>query len=282
MNKVSTMDAYSRRLMRVVQTLWQDLTRVYTTEQLAAVAHFSPFHFHRIYREMMGETVVATQQRLRLHYASRDLAQIDLPLIRVAQRAGYQSSAAFVRSFAATHGVTPSVYRRQRLSHLQSRINQELDMYQLEFRLITAPIHLAARRHIGSYLDIGEAFSLLQLAGAALPVLPDARWLGLYHDDPQTIAPAQLRSDACVEISAEGDLPADVQRAQIPAGRYAVIEHRGPYSELEPAYHWLFGVWLPASGEQALALPTIESYLNDPCTTAPKDLRTEIWLALAD
>ena len=64
MNKVSTMDAYSRRLMRVVQTLWQDPLRVYTTEQLAAVAHFSPFHFHRIYREMMGETVVATQQRL--------------------------------------------------------------------------------------------------------------------------------------------------------------------------------------------------------------------------
>jgi AraC family transcriptional regulator len=282
MNKVSTIDAYSRRLMRVVQTLWQDPTRQYSTEQLAAVAHFSPCHFHRIYREMMGETVVAAQQRLRLHFASRDLAQIDLPLIRVAQRAGYQSSAAFVRSFAAAHGVTPGVYRRQRLSHLQSRINQELDMYKLEFRLITAPIHLAARRHIGPYLAIGEAFSLLQLAEAALPVLPDARGFGIYHDDPHTIAPAQLRSDACVEISEKGDLPADLQRTQIPAGRYAVIEHRGPYSELEPAYHWLFGVWLPASGEQALAVSTIESYLNNPSNTAPKDLRSEIWLALAD
>lgn len=282
MNKVCTIADHSRRLMRVVQTLWQDPLRVYTTEQLAAVAHFSPCHFHRIYREMMGETVVAAQQRLRLHFASRDLAQPELPLIRVAQRAGFQSSAAFVRSFAAAHGVTPGAYRRQRLSHLQSRINQELDMYNIVVRSITAPIHLAARRHLGPYLDIGEAFSLLQLAAPALPVLPDARWLGLYHDDPHTVAPPQLRSDACVEISADGNLPADLQRTQIPAGRYAVIEHRGPYSELETPYQWLFGVWLPASGERSAVVPTIESYLNDPCATAPKDLRTEIWLALTD
>jgi len=283
MNKVSTIDAYSRRLMRVVQTLWLEPTRMYTLEQLADVAHFSPCHFHRIYREAMGETVTATQQRLRLHFAVRDLAQaVDLPLTRVAQRAGYQSSAAFVRSFAAAHGITPGAYRRQRLSHLQSQINQELAMYKVEFRVITEPIHLAARRHLGPYLNIGEAFSLLQLTAAALPLVPAARWLGLYHDDPQTVSPEQLRSDACVEICADGDLPAEVQRVQIPAGRYAVIEHRGPYSELEPAYHWLFGVWLPASGEQTLAVPTIESYLNDPCITAPKDLRTEIWLALAN
>lgn len=283
MSKASTMQDYTRRLMRVVQTLWLEPTRMYTLEQLADVAHFSPCHFHRIYREAMGETVTATQQRLRLHFAARDLTQaVDLPLARVAQRAGYQSSAAFVRSFAATHGVTPGVYRRQRLLILQSQINQELAMYTVEFRTITAPIHLAARRHIGAYMNIGEAFSLLQLAESELPVLPDARWLGLYHDDPQTVAPEQLRSDACVEIAAEGDLPADLQRTHIPAGRYAVIEHRGPYSELEPAYHWLFGIWLPASGEQTLLVPTIESYLNDPCMTAPKDLRTEIWLALAN
>ena len=133
MSKASTMQDYTRRLMRVVQTLWQDPLRVYTTEQLAEVAHFSPFHFHRIYREMMGETVKATQQRLRLHFASRDLVETgELPLSRVAQRAGYQSSAAFVRSFAAAYGVTPGVYRRQRLQQsLQFKLTQEIDMYSV-------------------------------------------------------------------------------------------------------------------------------------------------------
>ena len=271
---------YARRLMRVVQTIWQDPTQSFTLEQLADVAHFSPFHFHRIYRETMGETVTATQQRLRLHFASRDLARDELPQIRVAQRARFQSSAAFVRSFALAYGVTPGAYRRRRLLLLQSQTTQELDMYQVEFRTLAAPIHLAARRHLGSYLNIGEAFGLLQLAMKP-QVAADAPWFGLYFDDPKSVAAGELRSDACVEISVAADLPSDLQRTQIPAGRYAVIEHRGPYSELEHAYHWLFGVWLPQSGEQPLAVPTIEQYLNDPCNTAPKDLRTEIWIALA-
>ncbi|QKJ66399.1 AraC family transcriptional regulator [Deefgea piscis] len=282
MNKSRTRDDYSRRLMRVVQLLWQEPARNYSLEQIADVAHFSPFHFHRIYREMMGETVTATQQRLRLHFASRDLAQAsDWSLLRIAQRAGYQSSAAFVRSFAAAYGVTPGAYRRQRWQDLQFKINQEMDMYTVEFRTLAAPIHLATRRHRGAYLQIGEAFSLLQLALQA-QVAPDARWFGLYFDDPKTVAEGQLRSDAAVEIKGTASLPADIGQAQIPAARYAVIEHIGPYSELERAYHWLFGVWLPQSGEQAASVPTIEQYLNDPSNTPPKDLRTEIWLALVD
>jgi AraC family transcriptional regulator len=283
MSKDTTTQDYTRRLMRVVRALWQEPTRQYSTVQLAEVAHFSPFHFHRVYREMMGETVAATQLRLRLHFAGRDLERGDLTQLRVAQRAGYHSNAAFVRAFAAAYGVTPGVYRRQR--GLQFKNTQEMEMYQIEFRSLAEPIHLAAQRHLGAYLNIGEAFSLLELAAPNLPLVPNARWFGLFHDDPadveQGIVGPELRSDACVEITAEATLPDDLQNTQIPAGRYAVIEHRGAYSELDKAYQWLIATWLPQSGEVPLPLPGIELYLNDPCDTEPKDLRTEIWLAIA-
>jgi AraC family transcriptional regulator len=229
---------------------------------------------------------MATQQRLRLHFAARDLTRSELTQLRVAQRAGYQSSAAFVRAFAAAYGVTPGAYHRLHLRERQFKTTQEMDMYQIEFRMVSAPIHLAARRHLGAYLNIGEAFSLLELAVPTLPLVANARWFGLCHDDPndvkQGMVGAELRSDACVEIAAEGALPPEVQRAQIPAGRYAVIEHCGAYSELDQAYKWLIATWLPQSGEMPLPVPGIELYLNDPCDTEPKNLRTEIWLALAD
>ena len=48
MSKASTLQDYTRRLMRVVQLLWQNPGVQYSLEQLAEVAHFSPFHFHRI------------------------------------------------------------------------------------------------------------------------------------------------------------------------------------------------------------------------------------------
>lgn len=275
---------YARRLVKVVQALWHEPNRHFTTAQLAEVAHFSPFHFHRIYREMLGETVAATQQRLRMHFAGRDMDRKDLSQLRVAQRAGYRSNAAFVRAFSAAYGVTPGAYRRQR--GLQLNSNQEKDMYTVEFRHLAEPIHLAAKRHEGAYLNIGQAFSLLELAAPNLPLAPNARWFGLYHDDPadvqQGIVGPELRSDACVELAGAATLPADLHTTQIPAGRYAVIEHQGAYSELDEAYQWLIAKWLPQSGEVPLPVPGIELYVNDPCDTEPKDLRTEIWLPIAD
>lgn len=284
MRKRSTQQDYARRLMRVVKLIWRDPTRQFSLEQLAEAANFSAFHFHRIYRGMMGETVSATQQRLRLHFASRDLAVDAVSQIRVAQRAGFQSNAAFVRAFTTAYGVTPGAYRHQRLLLLQSKNQQEKDMYQVEIRRLNAPIHLAAQRHLGSYLNIGEAFSLLELEVGKLPVTTQPRWFGLFYDDPehvrQGVVGPELRSDACVEIKAAAELAAPLQHQQIPVGRYAVIEHQGAYSELDQAYQWLIGHWLQQSDEQAAALPGIELYLNDASITAPKDLRTEIWLAL--
>lgn len=159
-------------------------------------------------------------------------------------------------------------------------------MYQVEIRTLTTPIHLAARRHLGSYLNIGEAFSLLELEIGKLTVPPSPRWFGLYYDDPdhvkQGIIGPESLSDACVEITADSDLSDQLQKVQIPPGRFAVIEHRGAYSELDHAYQWLIGHWLPQSNQLPAALPGIELYLNEPSHTAPKDLRTEIWLALVN
>jgi AraC family transcriptional regulator len=57
-----------------------------------------------------------------------------------------------------------------------------------------------------------------------------------------------------------------------------VLEHTGPYATLAGAYDWLYGVWLPQSGEEPRDAPPIELYVNDPRTTPPNDLRTDIRL----
>lgn len=281
MPKTDTTHDHTRRLLRVVHHLWQHLDEPLTLEHMAAVAHFSPYHFHRIYRMTMGETLNATLQRLRLLRASHELMQPAAhALTRIASRAGYRSSAAFVRAFGAAYGMPPGQYRQQRSAYLRSLFNKELSMYTPQFRTIDQAIHLIALPHRGSYLTIDVAFTQLALQTQALGIAPDARWFGIYLDDPESVAEADLRSFAGVEASVETSLPSGAERLSIAAGRYAVIEHIGPYSELEQAYKWLFGVWLPASGEQAADQPMAELYLNSPQDTAPKDLRTEVWLPL--
>ena len=57
---------YRRRILKVMDHLRAHLDEALSFERLAEIACFSPFHFHRIYRGMVGETVADTVRRLRL------------------------------------------------------------------------------------------------------------------------------------------------------------------------------------------------------------------------
>ncbi|AWB65806.1 hypothetical protein C2869_04840 [Saccharobesus litoralis] len=57
MKKAKTRVNYQNRLSRVVDYIWQNLTQPLDINQLADIACFSPYHFHRLYRGMLGETV---------------------------------------------------------------------------------------------------------------------------------------------------------------------------------------------------------------------------------
>jgi AraC family transcriptional regulator len=59
-----------------------------------------------------------------------------------------------------------------------------------------------------------------------------------------------------------------------------VLHHKGPYAELERAYAWLYGTWLPQSGEEAADRPVFEEYLNNPRALPPQEWLTDICLPL--
>ena len=69
----SNANTYASRIQRVVDHLAEHLDDPLDLESLARVAHFSPYHFHRIYRGILGETVHDTVRRLRLQRAAIDL-----------------------------------------------------------------------------------------------------------------------------------------------------------------------------------------------------------------
>jgi len=66
----------------------------------------------------------------------------------------------------------------------------------------------------------------------------------------------------------------------IPGGDYAVATHIGPYAGLAEMYSKLLGQWLPRSGRTLRNVPLFEVYVNDPETTDPKDLMTDVYVPL--
>jgi AraC family transcriptional regulator len=281
--KPSTRLDYGRRIARAMALIAADPARAPDLEQLAGAAAFSPFHFHRIYREITGETPAETLARERLSRAAALLVRDRLPVAAVARRCGYGSAAAFTRAFRAAYGVPPAAYRAAGGIGLPRPSNPdrtETTMPEIAIRHEPA-LRLAAIAHRGAYTRIGTAFD--RLTAWAVPrglAAPGARFLGLYRDDPATVPEEELRSDACVTVPAGVEGSEGVRILDLPPTRLAVLVYRGPYAELEGAYRHLYRDWLPGSGEEPADQPCREEYLNDCRTLPPAEWLTAIMVPL--
>jgi AraC family transcriptional regulator len=83
-----------------------------TLEKLAAVAAFSPFHFHRVFAAITSETLSDFIRRIRLERAASGLAMMrDTGVLEIALRCGFSSAATFARAFKGHFGMTATEWR---------------------------------------------------------------------------------------------------------------------------------------------------------------------------
>lgn len=206
--------------------------------------------------------------------------ETDLPVEAVAARAGMPNVRSFARTFRETFGISPAAFRKRgeiRPLHPQFRTG-ETEMFDVEIREMPDR-RIAAARHTGSYQEISHAFERVSMIiGARNLWLRIGAMVGVYYDDPNAVAQQDLRSAAGFEF--EGPVPDDLEEIEIPAGRFAVLRHKGPYAGLPSAYDYLYGQWLPNSGEEPRDAPANEIYVNTPADTAQPDLLTDICLPI--
>jgi AraC family transcriptional regulator len=309
MDRVLDRQRYADRIARVTAHIAAHLDDPLDLARLAAIACFSPFHFHRIYSAMTGETVAGTVRRCRLQRAAAQLTGSSGTIAAIARKAGYGSTAAFARAFGEAYGMPPAAFRRRGLvsgavlpptaipvSHTGpiSQTGESAMTWTVSIRNLP-PRPVLAMRHTGPYDGLGAAFGrLLAWAGGRGLMTPDSRTYAVYLNDCFGLPPEQLQAEVCLDAPPHagtdlggtdlgaGDMAAsDVCRIEIPGGRHAVLHHQGPYTDLNNAYCWLYGDWLPQSGEELADRPAFDAYLNDPRTLPPAEWRTDLCLPLA-
>lgn len=282
MTKTGNWTNYEERLSRVTAYIYDHLDDEINLYQLADVACLSPYHWHRIYHAIHGETIAATVKRLRLHRAAGYLAQTSMAIGEIAEKSGYKNIQSFTRIFNSVYGMPPAQYRKKG-SHTQFQPqNRERSLVMYDVAIRTIPKMKAITvGHVGSYMQIGKAFDTLYgWLGARNLLRPDMRSIGLYYDDPTAVPEEKLRSRAGVIADQGFPIESPFELTEISAGPYAVLRHKGPYADMRAAYQWLYGEWLPQSGKEAANAPVFEEYLNSPRDTAPAELLTEIYLPL--
>lgn len=284
MNRAHGWTDYQERLARVTAYVHDHLADELDLRRLAEVAHLSPYHWHRVYHALYGETIAATVRRLRLHRATGYLANSRLAVQEVARRCGYPNAQSFTRAFRGTYGMSPAAYR-ERGSHVAFQLGTAEAApagYAVEVRHVPA-VRLAGIDHRGSYMLVGKAFeaAFARLCAQGLAT-PASRWLAVYFDDPFAVPEAQLCSRAGLSLP-EGTGPVQPPLVAFELGgcTCAVLRHRGPYATMRAAYQWLYAHWLVPAGREAADAPVFEEYLNNPRDTAPADLLTDIFLPLA-
>jgi AraC family transcriptional regulator len=103
--------SYVERINRAIDHVVRDLARPSRLEDVAAVAGLSPFHFHRVFKAVVGETLQQFVKRQRLERALYLMSHApQRSLTDVALHCGFASSSDFSRSFKQRYGAAPSAF----------------------------------------------------------------------------------------------------------------------------------------------------------------------------
>ncbi|QJB56025.1 AraC family transcriptional regulator [Pseudodesulfovibrio sp. zrk46] len=278
--KETTKQDYARRMDLVLKHIHDHIDDSMALEELAEIACFSAYHFHRIFSGMVGESVKSYIRRIRLERAAVMLKHNDTSVTDIAFDAGFETHESFTRAFSSMFGISPLGYRKAhnvRLDQQQPTYWKEITM---EAKVIEMEaVHVAYVRHTGPYEECHPAWeTLCNWAGPKGLLANTPRFIGICHDEPEITPPDKIRYDACVQVNEELETESPVGTKTIPAGRYATTLHKGPYTKLAATYEQLCGQWLPQNGYELEAKPSFEVYLNDCTITPEEDLLTEVYI----
>jgi len=292
--KPCTGQDYHQRIVRTLVYIQRHLDDELELENLAAIAAFSRFHFHRVFRGLVGESLKEHIRRLRLERAAQALKQHDGPIADLAFSAGFETHESFTRAFGTMFGVSPSGYRAAHRPAPESASGSHLDDVSgyhppgygeplpVEVKELP-PVRIVFLRHVGPYSEVGATWGRrMSWAGMRGLLGPRMRMIAIVHDDPDITPADKIRYDAAVVLNHAVEPEGEFGVTEIPGGKFAIFEHRGPYETLGKTYQRFCGGWLPKSGHELRDAEAFEEYLNSPMNTRPENLVTRIHMPLGD
>ncbi|HEV7553941.1 MAG TPA: AraC family transcriptional regulator, partial [Kofleriaceae bacterium] len=236
---------YVDRINRAIDHIMRNLAEPLQLDAVAQVACFSPFHFHRIFRALVGETLHAFVKRVRLETALHRMAHHkDASLTDIALECGFSSSSDFSRSFRAQFGVPPSAfdldtYRDTRRGQLVDSTGHRLerlpagenpDGFVVVLRDLP-PRRVAYVRVTTPYQGTGVVDAINRMVTwATARGLAGGQWLGYQWEDPEIVAIENCRYDVGLEISDDVTIDPDseIGVTRFPAMRVAELDIAGP------------------------------------------------------
>jgi AraC family transcriptional regulator len=276
------------RIGNAILYIEENLQNKLLLEDIAEKAHFSPFHFHRLFSVVVGETLSNFISRKRIEKAASHLMnKKNISITEVAERVGFSSLSSFSRAFKKFYGMSPAEFRdvspekfskicktkskngQVTISFEQYICNINNSLHWLKMNAKTAvktidKLELAYIGHQGKMEMVGSAFDRLVRWATPKGLMnqENLRMVTIYHDSPKISDPNNLRMSACMVLNSKISVDGEVGLRTIEPLKCIVSRFEiSPY-EFQQAWESSF-VWMVENGYQKADNDPFEIYYNN-------------------
>ena len=274
---------YVKSVNCAIDHIVSNLALPLSLKEVSEVAGFSRFHFHRVFKALVGEALNQFVKRQRLeralylmtHAPKRSLTQVALDC-------GFSSSSDFSRSFKQRYGASPSVFnldayrnsRREEFERVLSNQNgfphfatlpegQNPDGFEVRLRDLPART-VAYIRVLDPYRDgVTEAACERLLTWSIGRGLSGGQWLGYMWEEPEIVALTDCRYDVALVVD-DVEPVGEIGRFKFPPMRVAEVILSGDIALEARVIDWLYKTWLPRSGYVPDDQPVFEAWIGRP------------------
>ncbi|MES2454913.1 MAG: AraC family transcriptional regulator [Bacteroidota bacterium] len=276
---------YKIRITRVLHYIDENLHADVSLARISEIAFFSPFHFHRIFKQITGEAPGEYITRRRVEKAAADLINKVTPISDIFVHYGFTDNSSFTRTFKKFYGVSPTEFRKvnpnkfSKISQVVSKIGQaypDADQYLCVINDLQNWIKMNANIQIK---ELGK-MSLARISSIGHQNLPTAyqkllRWatplglltentkmITLYHDSFKITEPDKVRMDACILLNEPVKAEGEVTLSSIDSGKFIVGSFVIGLDEFEKSWTGLY-LWMNENGYRKADRNPFELYHND-------------------
>jgi AraC family transcriptional regulator len=285
--KTETRMIYQERINKILNYINHNIDQPMDISFLAELGHYSPFHFQKIMKAHLGESLGSFIIRIRIETSAHLLKHTSMPVQEIALKTGYENPASFNKAFRKRFQCSPLEFREQKNIEYQHFLNQKTmnisDQISLEpkIKIIDSRTVIYAQA-MGPYSESAEKAWATVCGFAAKNRLYGFKteFIGISHDSPDLTDADKLRYDACITVRKEVKPQGEIGVKTIEGGKYAIFRHKGSYEKFNDSYNYIFGSWMPENNAEPDDKPCFELYLNSPDKTKPEKLLTDIYIPI--
>jgi AraC family transcriptional regulator len=221
-NTMRNQNHYHERVNRVLDHISEHLDEELSLTKLAEIGCFSPFHFHRIFQAVTGETLNSHVRRVRLERAALLMkASPRKRITDIAIEAGFGGTAEFSRAFRNHFDRTPSSWDRRspleksKICKAPEMLSfyplEELESWKATGKVRVRVGRFSAFRYVyirvfapyGNTRLVDAYHSLIAWLAARKTDVRDVVFIGMSLDDPSVTPSENCRYDMGVAFPKE-------------------------------------------------------------------------------